>query len=56
MCAPMLIKIGPKYYKVEDMLLYLFCHALSDEDQSRFFREYEVDEHGEPLVPDSLRG
>ena len=54
MCAPTLIKFGPKYYKMEDMLFHIFFNALSDEDAQRFFREFEVDENGKRIPRGSL--
>lgn len=50
MCQPKVIKFGSgkleKCYRLEDMLLHIFFNALDKETQDRFFREFQVDEHG----------
>ena len=50
MCQPM-IEVAGKRYRMMDMLLHVFFNTLDDETQQRFFREFEVDKHGEHLVP-----
>ena len=54
MCQPKVIQFGSgnlaKYYRVEDMLLHVFFNALDRETTERFFREFEVDEHGKRKV------
>lgn len=55
MCQPRVIVFGSgkwqKCYRLEDMLLHLFFNALDEEQQQRFFREFECDEQGNRIVP-----
>lgn len=37
-----IIEFGPKKYLLVDLLLYTFFNALTEEQQSRFLRDYEV--------------
>lgn len=53
------VEFGPKKYLLVDLLLYAFFNALTEEQQRRFFSDYEVtNEHGDYIsgAPGSWRG